>query len=212
MSQTLLRRPDRAYRKTAAAKYAANLALARRPDFVARVRAFLVAHHVRVVRVHTGGEFFSARYARKWRRIMRRSPRVRFFTYTRAWRVPAIKAVLGDIAGLPNARVWYSCDRETGLPADIPDRVHIAWLMADEDDRPPAGSDLVFRVRRLRSRPASTIGGVPVCPAEDGTARAARPTCDRCRLCWRRRSGDAGRLPLPLLDRPPAPGLARRDG
>ena len=170
------------YRPTAAARYRANLAASRAKGFARRVRAFLIAHHVRVVRVHTGGEFYSARYARKWLAVMRKSRRVRFFLYTRGWRLPAIKAVIDEIAGLPNVRVWYSCDRDTGVPADVPPTVRLAWLMTDEADLPPLGCHLVFRVHRLRADPNATAGGVQVCPAEDGD----RPTtCDRCGVCWR---------------------------
>ena len=39
--------------------------------------AFLVAHGIRIVRIHTGGEFYSAGYARKWLWVARRSRRVR---------------------------------------------------------------------------------------------------------------------------------------
>ena len=170
------------------------------------MRAVLVAHAVRVVRTHTVGEFFSARSARRWRRVVAHSPRVRFFTDTRARRVPAVRAAVDEIAALPNARVWSSCDRETGLPDAVPARVRVARLMADEGDAPPAGSALVFRVERLRSRPASTVAGVPVCPAEDGVARAARPTCDRCRLCWRGLPESPGRHPLAVVAAGPAEG------
>ena len=96
------------YRPAAANAYRRNLASARRRDFVRRVRAFLLLHDVRVVRVHVGGDFFSARYADRWLRIMRRSPRTRFYFYTRSWRVPAIKAVIDRMSTLANSRVWYS--------------------------------------------------------------------------------------------------------
>ena len=90
------------FRPVVAAKYQRNLRASRRRDFVRRVVAFLVAHRVRVVRVHVGGDFGSARYGRKWRAIMRRSPRVRFYFYTRSWRIPAIKVVIDEMAALPN--------------------------------------------------------------------------------------------------------------
>ena len=38
---------------------------------------------------------WATRNARKWLHTMRRSPRVRFFFYTRSWRVAAIRAVTG---------------------------------------------------------------------------------------------------------------------
>lgn len=190
------------YRPAAANAYRRNLASARRHDFVQRVRAFLLLHDVRVVRVHVGGDFFSARYARKWLRIMRRSPRTRFYFYTRSWRVPAIKAVIDRMATLANSRVWYSTDRDTGVPADIPARVRVAWLMSDATDLPPSGTNLVFRVRRLHRLPVPSMLA-PVCPTEDGQTRAVRVTCEMCGLCWRPLR--TGRIPLTVLD-PTMPG------
>ena len=67
------------YRPAAAAAYRRNLALARRRDFVRRMRAFLVAHAVRVVRVHVAGDFYSARNAliRRTKSRRRASARLR---------------------------------------------------------------------------------------------------------------------------------------
>ena len=188
------------YRPAAATAYRRNLARSLRRDFAQRVRAFLVAHAVRVVRVHVGGDFYSARYARAWLEVVRRSPRVRFFFYTRAWRVPAVRPVLDELAALPNCAAWFSCDRDTGVPAAVPPLVRLAWLMTAPDDAPPAGTDLVVRVRRLRRRPAPS-GGPPVCPAEDGVKRTPPATCDRCGRCWR--PTPAGRTPLPVVDPEP---------
>ena len=185
------------YRPAAAAAYRRNRARARRRDFVRRVRAFLVADAVRVVRVHTGGDFFAVWYARKWLRVMRRSPRVRFYFYTRSWRVLAIKALIDRMAGLPNCRAWYSCDRDTGVPAGVPPGVRLAWLMTDAADMPPAGTDLVFRVRRLRRRP-EPAPGPRACPAEDGVVRARPVTCEACGVCWR--PAPAWRVPLPVVE------------
>jgi hypothetical protein len=167
------------------ARYEANLQLSRSPGFARRVWAFLIAHQVAVVRLHTSGDFYSARYARKWLRVMRRLPGVRFYFYTRAWRDSAILPVLERMARQNNCRVWYSCDQETGLPARVPPRVRLAWLMSTVDEQPPPGADLVFRTRRLRRQPASHLAGVRVCPAEDGLSRKGQVTCDHCGICWR---------------------------
>ena len=173
------------YRQKAGARYEANLRLTRKRSFTRRMRAFLIAHHVRVVRIHTGGEFYSARYARKWRRVIRRSPRVRFFAYSRAWRVPEIRAELEAMAREPNCQIWFSVDRDTGIPEGVPEGIRLAWLMTAEDDRPPGPVDLVFRVHALRRRPLALVGAATVCPAEDGLARPMAVTCDHCRTCWR---------------------------
>jgi hypothetical protein len=171
--------------------------LSRRRDFVRRVRAHLIAHGVRVVRVHTGGDFYSVRYARKWLAIMRRSPRIRFYFYTRSWRVPSIKTVIDQMAALPNCQSWFSCDRDTGMPTSVPPQVRLAWLMTAPTDLPPHGTDLVFRIRRLRRRP-EPVSGPCVCPAEDGVVRTRRVTCERCGLCWR--PTPAARVPLTVIE------------
>ena len=65
------------YRPQAAKRYRRNLALSNTKGFVRRVRAFLIAHHVRVVRIHTGGEFLCGRphknsyvaYQVMWRKL-----------------------------------------------------------------------------------------------------------------------------------------------
>ena len=108
------------YRTSAQAKYQRNLALSKLPDFAQRMRYFILNHDVKVVRIHTGGEFHSAKYVRKWLRIATKSPKVKFFTYTRAWRIPAIREVLEELSRLPNVELWYSADRETGTPPSIP--------------------------------------------------------------------------------------------
>lgn len=185
------------YRPAAAARYRANLIRSRRRDFARRIRAHLIAQGVRVVRVHTGGDFYSVRYARKWLAIMLHSPRVRFYFYTRSWRVPAIKTVIDRMAALPNCRAWYSADVDTGAPTSVPPQVRVAWLMTESTDVPPQGTDLVFRVRRLRRRPEPAPGPC-VCPAEDGVPRAPRVTCERCGLCWR--STPAARVSLPVIE------------
>jgi hypothetical protein len=191
-------------RPRARARYEENLRLSRLPDFEQRLRGFLRAHAVAVVRLHTGGEFYSRAYAGKWLRVMRRLPAVRFFCYSRAWRDGAIRPVLERMARLANCRLWYSCDRETGLPRRAPPGVRLAWLMAAPDDLPPPEAGLAFRVRPLRRRPQTRANGVRVCPAEDGVDRKAPVTCERCGLCWRPLPADPSRrIALPLA--PPTP-------
>jgi hypothetical protein len=169
-------------------RYQRNLELSRRPDFAARMIAFIRRRRVRVVRAHVGGDFHDSGYARKWLAVMRRCRSTRFFFYTRSWRVPPVRRVLAAMARLDNVRAWFSCDRDAGVPARVPPRVRLAWLMASAQDLPPR-ADLVFRIRRLRSQvckrvPLPVLGAALVCPVENG-ATGHRTSCERCGVCWR---------------------------
>jgi hypothetical protein len=137
------------------ARYEKNLRLSRLRDFPQRVRYFILAKEIAVVRVHTGGDFYDARYARKWLRSIRRLPGVRFFFYTRSWRDDAIRPVLEAMAGLSNCRAWYSCDRGTGVPTPVPPR-RPPGLAHDGRRRPPAG-----RPPHLPRPPAAAAGTDP---------------------------------------------------
>ena len=187
------------FRPNVRALYERNLELSRWPDFASNMIREIGANHVRVLRVHVAGDFYSADYATKWLGVMRAMPMVTFFAYTRSWRVPGFADVFRDMAGLQNVRLWYSCDRETGVPDEVPEGVRLAWLMADGGDLPPR-ADLVFRVARLRRHPTKSLrcaagADAPVCPVENGIT-GGRTDCSRCGTCW---EALTGRLPLPIL-------------
>jgi hypothetical protein len=165
------------------------------------MRYFILNNEVKVVRLHTGGELYSARYTRQWHRIASWLPQVQFFTYTRSWQIPALKEEIVRLASLPNVRVWYSCDRETGIPAAVPSRVRLCWLMTHPEEVPPQPVDLVFRVKRLRKQPLDRLQGTRICPDENGKQYARPPHCESCGHCWRPLPSDhsGGRMALPLL-------------
>lgn len=173
-------------------KYQASLG----PDFAARVVREIKFRECRLVRIHVAGDFYSAEYARKWAEVVAACPGVRFFVYTRSWRVPAIRRELGRLARLPNIRVWYSCDRDTGVPAEVPARVRVAYMAEDDADVPPRAPDVGFRVKRKTV--VKRVGGAVVCPTENGTA--AQVTCQKCGLCWEPLAAkDPRRFALPVV-------------
>jgi hypothetical protein len=133
------------------------------------------------VRVHVSGDFYSADYVRAWVAVATACPATRFYAYTRSWRVPHIVPALAELARLRNVRLWYSCDRDTGIPDRVPRRVKLAWMQTAADDLPPR-ADLVFRVHRLRRTVAKRVSLALVCPVENG-ATGHRTGCGRCRLC-----------------------------
>lgn len=157
-----------------------RLQQARQRDFADRMSEEVFRRGVLVLRVHVAGDFFTPTYTARWVEIATRSPHTRFFAYTRSWRVPKIEPYLRAFAGLPNVRLWYSADRESGLPASVPDGVRVAW-MQDSEAAPPGG-DLVFQVPRLRR--LSLPLAVPVCGQELPQGRARGVNCANCALCW----------------------------
>jgi hypothetical protein len=151
-----------------------------RDDFVDRMVAEIRTQGVLVVRLHVAGDFPDVEYARKWLAIIQQLPRVRFYGYTRSWRLPRIAAVLEQIAVLSSMRLWYSVDDETGVPACIPSAVRLAYLQTTKHPIPPL-ADLVFRVPPLR-----TLATLPiVCESETMEGKQARVTCGSCTRCFR---------------------------
>jgi hypothetical protein len=60
-------------------------------------------------RIHWDGDFFSVAYAEAWADVMKASPDVRFWVYTRSFD-PVTLDVLPMLAGLPNLSVYLSVD------------------------------------------------------------------------------------------------------
>jgi len=150
----------------------------------------IASARARVVRIHASGDFHTAEYARAWVEVAGRCPGVRFYAYTRGWRVPAIRRELKKLAARPNVELWYSEDRETGRSPRDP-RVRVAYMLEgpEGEGEIPPDADLVFRV--IEDRPAKRLGGVQVCPYETGIeGRAGKTTCERCGLCWARGNPD----------------------
>jgi hypothetical protein len=160
-----------------------NWIIACTPFFVWWMVRQLTKVRARVVRIHVSGDFFSAVYVKQWARIAESLPQVRFFAYTRSWRVPAIRVALAEFSRLPNVELWYSEDSETGCPklAKGERRVRLAYLATYPGDV-PAYADLVFRDYPSRGSVQKRVDGVLVCPAENGISGHVR--CSSCGICW----------------------------
>ena len=171
-----------------------NLELCRRRDWVVRFQAAIVANAVKVVRLHVAGDIFAVWYARKLLVVMcwARTRGVRFFFYTRSWRLARLKPWVDRMARLKNVRVYYSCDAESGMPPSLPKRARVAWMMTQAGEVIPAGVNLVFKTQRLRREPEKRIGLALVCPVENGVETMLPVTCERCGWCWRGEPRDLG--------------------
>jgi Gene product 88 len=164
---------------------AARLHLAESPEFVTAVVLQIGWERIKRVRIHASGDFYSADYIAAWHAIASSCPTTRFYAYTRSWRVPELAAALAELAALPNVKLFLSADNDTGKPPRMP-RTRVAWLQSAPGDAVPrlARRDVVFRTRRARRVAAKRIGLALVCPVENGSPAARKPTCGSCRFCW----------------------------
>ncbi|MGY1709137.1 hypothetical protein ACI8AC_06455 [Geodermatophilus sp. SYSU D00758] len=82
-------------------------------------------------RIHWDGDFFSLTYAEAWADVVRASPDIRFWVYTRSFD-PASLDVLPVLAGLPNLTVYLSVDPDNLAAASAAKQrnpwVHWAYL------------------------------------------------------------------------------------
>lgn len=164
-------------------KFAYNLRATRRRDFVARVVDELDRREVRILRIHVAGDFYSAAYARRWLQIAQRRPGVVFLAYTRSWRIPEIRRVLRTLGKLPNVRLWYSTDVDSG-PAPKDARIRHAFMARNDTEllQTPSRTHLAFRdhPRTVRKK----IHGIQICPVENGVETQRPITCSSCQLCF----------------------------
>lgn len=161
-----------------------NFEQAKRTDFVDRVCDELYRKGVLLMRWHCAGDVYSPTYARKMLEVISRSDHTTFWFYTRSWRVPTIFPLLKAISFLPNCKVWFSADCETGYPPDVPDGVRVAWMMTEEEQS-TEDAELVFLLPSLRTgRIALPLVGT-VCPSETPEGKRKGTTCATRRLCWK---------------------------
>lgn len=178
--------------------YEEHLAIARRPDFVPRMVAELRARRVRLLRIHSSGDYFGVEYVLKWVEILRAVPEVTAWGYTRSWwsrrtRGPAPEMVgaLATLAGLPNMHLWLSTDVTMGMPPEVAG-ARVAFLQAEVETIPdPAGRvGLVFRVKQRWRQPAERLA-LPLAPSPALVCPHHRAvptplTCQTCGYCFGR--------------------------
>jgi hypothetical protein len=160
-----------------------NLELSKGKDFVDYAVKEITRLKAKVVRTHVAGDLYDKEYAVKWYKIISLLKDVRFFIYTRSWRISAIRPTITKMSKLPNLRMWWSVDYDTGKPINKPSRVRLAYMQVKETDIPKFDVDLIFRVDELRHIKIKRINKAIVCPVENGTNIDF--TCTQCGICWR---------------------------
>lgn len=163
--------------------------------------AAVVATNSRTMRIHDSGDFFSPAYVRAWIETCKALPEVKFWAYTRSWRIPAISAVLDELAALPNVAIWRSTDTDTWI-AGLAAHKTTPWAgLAHMQQEGDGEADIAailnksLAKRQFINFPTHTTGkhlrkGVAVqavrnCPAITGTLAlvGTAPKCIQCKLC-----------------------------
>jgi hypothetical protein len=121
-------------------------------------RARHLRNQVRVVRIHTSGDFFSQKYTAIWDWIAVCNPTVQFYAYTRSWAVPELLGILEEFRSRPNVTLWASWDHT--MP-----ETPAGWKTAIVVDKPAW---------------AESRAGETRCPEQTGV----QPDCTSCGLCW----------------------------
>jgi hypothetical protein len=138
------------------AKYAANMAMLGNLGELEHALALEIERPaVKVVRIHTSGDFPTVSYVAMWARLALTFPAVKFYAYTRSWTRPGLKRALESFDALPNVTLWASHD-PTMAPA--PADWRIARIVGDWAHAP----------------------GEAHCPEQTGK----RASCTDCGLCW----------------------------
>lgn len=92
---------------------AANYATTESDDFINQVNAQIKKQKLKALRIHPAGDLYSNEYIDKWITIVKDNPNVRFWVYTRSWRLASLTKKLQQLQSLPNIEVFASTDDTT---------------------------------------------------------------------------------------------------
>lgn len=169
-----------------------NFASSKLANFPMLVTEELLKHKVTIMRIHVAGDFYSLAYVKKWIEIVKANPTVIFFAYTRSWRLPNMRPLIEELGKLPNMRMWFSLDRETGDPGRVPKGIRTAYMSVAIHDTHEKPVNLYFRDYPIRGIIQKRIEGSLVCPPENGITHT---TCEKCGVCYRRKDTPAAEKP-----------------
>lgn len=165
-------------------RYQENFRFSMGRTFVAEVSDEIRRSGARVVRIHGAGDFYSGAYVAEWREIVQAFPGVTFYAYTRSWTLPEMAESIEGLASERNFHMWYSLDKETGVPAKKPRGVRYAYMVVSDEEEGliPKGMDLIFRVREDSAK--KWMKGALVCPYEQKVERKTPMSCEVCKICF----------------------------
>jgi hypothetical protein len=134
-----------------------------------------IPEEAEVVRAHVSGDFDSVAYIENWIKRLQERPDVKFWAYTRSWRIPELLPALERLRALPNVQLFASMDKNT--PTLPPVGWRRAWIWPNEPR-------INWTIGGILRGSCQTVlsDGTPsyVCPEQTGR----KPNCESCRYCF----------------------------
>ena len=164
--------------------YMRNWLFSQTDEFVDWMKSALRLQCVRILRHHCAGDYYDEEYAQKWIEIVKATPSIQHFAYTRSWRVDAMRPVLRELSRLPNFELWLSEDVNTGASPRWKS-TRVAWMARNDAEAAlaPPRVDLVFRDHPKTLMKKTPIG-LQVCPHEMHLVGKPRIDCSHCKICF----------------------------
>ena len=134
----------------------------------------------RIVRIHVSGDFDTREYIAAWWMMAQAHKDVRFFGYTRSWRVPELLADLELLRAMPNVNLLASMDKS--IPELPPEGWRRAWLRDDPRISTLHGPESLGSALG----PGYELVPAYLCPEETGR----KANCQECRYCIDGKRGD----------------------
>ena len=100
--------------------YANSKLASEQESFVGEISSELSNNKIKAVRIHAAGDFYSVAYLDKWVEIAKKNPSVKFWAYTRVWRLDEFNNSLLSFSSLPNVQLFASLDEEIVANGEIP--------------------------------------------------------------------------------------------
>lgn len=135
------------------------------------IRREIIRKECKTVRLHVAGDFYSAPYIRGWIRIVKATPDVSYFAYTRSWNVPRLRAALKALRNEPNVSLYASVEPHEWDDASIKGWNKASVIPDFEKDKSHPG--IVCPEAMWRHKTGSTRKGVP----------QGAVSCSTCRYC-----------------------------
>lgn len=165
-----------------------NYEASKKPNFVKWAIAEIAKRRIKILRWHGSGDFYNAAYIKKVIAIVRATPNVKHFAFTRAWwdrktrKESKMLPLLVELGSLSNFRLWFSLDSSMPIPPKV-EGIRLCYLAINDQDEPPCQCRVFRDLPRYQKKTVriTAAHGSRVCPYEDG--KSVGVTCKKCKWC-----------------------------